>query len=117
MGTPVLKSILTSFVKQDCFIRGEGKCRCAGKEVNRQSAFWLVSIRILVLTEFLWSDCPSPRQDLEQPIPIICSKNLLVIHGRHNKPGLCFKAYILFPDLGRSIVHYMLFNQEGHFVG
>lgn len=44
-------------------------------------------------------------------------KRLLVTYGRHDKPGLCFKAYILFPDLEISIIHYVLFNQEGYFVG
>lgn len=44
-------------------------------------------------------------------------KRLLVIYGRHDKLGLCFKVLILFPTLGRSIVHYMSFSQEGYFVG
>lgn len=39
-------------------------------------------------------------------------KKLLAIYGKHDNMGLCFKAYILFADLERSIIHYMLFNQE-----
>ena len=43
-------------------------------------------------------------------------KKLLAIYNRHDKWDHCFKAYVLFLDLGRSIVYYMLFNQVGYFV-
>lgn len=110
-----------SLVKPDCFIRGERKYRSAGKVVHVHLVFWSISIRILVTSEVLWSCRPTSRKGLKQPFPVICSKKKkkkrpLAIYDRHHKLGHCFKVYIPFLDLGRSIVYYMLFNRVGDFV-
>lgn len=49
----------------------------------------------------------SPGARMSFPEASSCNmlKRLLAIYGKHDKPGLCFKAYILFPDLGEIICY------------
>lgn len=69
-----------------------------------QQRLWYQSIRLLESASF-------PAASSYNML-----KRLLVIYDKHDKAGLCFKAYILFPDFWRSIVYYILFNQEDYFI-
>lgn len=117
MGDSHPKDHLNISVQAEVFIRRERESRTkksgvGGVEsslyVSKHSPFPMIILKPVKWRSFLWlrvSKSPGARMSFPEASSYNMLKRLLAIYGRHDKPGLCFKAYFLFPDLGKIICY------------